>query len=129
MPAPLRQFSYAGTLTPGAGTSENILQGSYGTTPFISAAASSSGIVWMIDHGQPIQSPGTASSAILRAFDASNLAVELYDSSQNSADVPGYGIKFTSPIVANGKVFIGTAHDPIATPNPTGELDIYGLKN
>ena len=30
---------------------------------------------------------------------------------------------------ANGKVFIGTAHDPISTPNPTGELDIYGLKN
>jgi hypothetical protein len=26
-------------------------------------------------------------------------------------------------------VFMGTAHDPIATPNPTGELDIYGLKN
>ena len=129
VPAPLRQFTYAGTLIPGTGTSDNILQGSYGTTPFISAAGSSSGIVWMIDHGQPIQSPGTASSAILRAFDASNLAVELYDSSQNSSDVPGYGIKFTSPIVANGKVFIGTAHDPIATPNPTGELDIYGLKN
>jgi len=129
VPAPLRQFSYAGTLIPGAGTSDNILQGSYGTTPFISAAGSSSGIVWMIDHGQPIQSPGTASSAILRAFDASNLAVELYDSSQNSSDVPGYGIKFTSPIVVNGKVFVGTAHDPISTPNPTGELDIYGLKN
>ena len=129
VPAPLRQFSYAGALTPGANTSDNILQSSYGTTPFISAAGTSSGIIWMIDHGQPIQSTGTASSAILRAFDASNLAVELYDSSQNSDDAPGYGIKFTSPIVANGKVFIGTAHDPIATSNPTGELDIYGLKN
>jgi len=129
VPAPLRKFSYSGTLTPGASTSDNILENSYGTTPFISAAGTSSGIVWMIDHGQPIQSSGMASSAILRAFDASNLAVELYDSSRNSSDVPGYGIKFTSPIVANGKVFIGTAHDPISHPNPTGELDIYGLKN
>ena len=127
--APLRQFYYAGTLTPGGSTSDNILESSYGTTPFISAAGTSSGIVWMIDHGQPIQTAGTASSAILRAFDASNLATELYDSTQNSADVPGYGIKFTSPIVANGKVFIGTAHDPVGTSNPAGELDIYGLKN
>jgi hypothetical protein len=129
VPAPLRQFSFTGTLTPGTSTSDSILENSYGTTPFISAAGTASGIVWMIDHGQPVQTAVTASSATLRAFDASNLSLELYDSSQNSADVPGYGIKFTSPIVANGKVFIGTAHDPVTTSNPQGELDIYGLKN
>jgi hypothetical protein len=43
--------------------------------------------------------------------------------------LPGLGIKFTSPIVANGKVFIGAGHNPLSTTNPQGELDVYGLKN
>jgi hypothetical protein len=68
-------------------------------------------------------------SAILRAYDAANFPAELYNSSQNASDAPGLGIKFTSPIVANGKVFIGTGHDPVATPHPQGELNVYGLKN
>jgi len=128
VPGPLRQFSFNGTLTPGAYTSDSILPSSYGTTPFISAAGNSAGIVWMIDHGDPIQtSAGT--TAVLRAFDASNVSTELYDSSENPSDSAGYGIKFTSPIVANGKVFIGTAHDTFGTPNPRGELDVYGLRN
>ncbi|HTS35937.1 MAG TPA: hypothetical protein VMH04_09715 [Candidatus Solibacter sp.] len=55
--------------------------------------------------------------------------MEIYDSSQASSDIPGYGIKFTSPVVANGKVFIVTGHDPVTATNPAGELDIYGLKN
>ena len=42
--------------------------------------------------------------------------------------MPGYGIKFTSPIVANGKVYISTGHDPVTASNPRGELDVYGLK-
>jgi hypothetical protein len=82
----------------------------------------------MIDHGQPIQSSGTASSAILRAFDPSNLALEIYDSSQNSADTPGYGIKFSAPMVGDGEVFIATGHDLVTATDPQGELDIYGLK-
>jgi hypothetical protein len=84
----------------------------------------------MIDHGQPIQAPSGSvpTAAILRAFDATNISKELYNSSQNSADVPGFGIKFTSPIIANGKVFIGTAHDPLTVASPQGELDVYGLK-
>ena len=128
IPGPLRQFSYSGTLAPGAYTSQNIMQGSYGTTPVISAAGTSDAVVWMLDHGQPLQT-GTATSAILRAFDASDLTMEIYDSSQTSSDIPGYGIKFTSPVVANGKVFIVTGHDPVTATNPAGELDIYGLKN
>jgi hypothetical protein len=129
IPAPLRQFSYTGTLTAGAYSSESILQSSYGTTPAISAAGTSSGIIWMIDHGQPLQSSSTTTRAVLRAFDVNSLAMEIYDSSQNSADAAGYGIKFTSPAIANGKVFIGTGHDPVTASNPAGELDIYGLKN
>jgi len=131
VPAPVRRFTFSGDqLTPAAYTSQNTQQGSYGTTPFISSAGTTNGIVWMVDHGQPVQSPfsNTPTSAVLRAYDATNMGSELYDSSENPADTAGLGIKFTSPIVANGKVFIGTAHDPLSQPNPQGELDIYGLK-
>jgi hypothetical protein len=31
--------------------------------------------------------------------------------------------------VANGKVFIATAHDTLSAASPQGELDIYGLKH
>lgn len=129
-PAPVRGFAYNGLLTAGSYTSQNVQQGDNGTTPFVSSAGTSSGIVWMIDHGQPIQSnfSNNPTAATLRAYDATNLSTELYDSSQNSADIPGLGIKFSSPMVANGKVFIGTAKDPLTTPNPRGELDIYGLR-
>jgi hypothetical protein len=126
-PGPLRAFAYNGNLTPGAATSNSILMSSYGTTPFISSNGGSGGIVWVLDHGQPIQSAGAQTAAILRAYDALSLG-ELYDSTDNAGDAPGYGIKFTSPIVANGKVYIATGHDPASTANPQGELDVYGLK-
>jgi hypothetical protein len=130
-PGPVKKFTVSGgKLTPGASTLFTIARLTYGTTPFISANGAANGIIWVLDHGHPIQDPTGAapSAAILRAIDASNLTHELYNSSQSPADTPGLGIKFTSPIVANGKVFIGTAHDPLTVANPKGELDIYGLK-
>jgi hypothetical protein len=128
-PAGVREFPYAGTLTQGSYTTPNIFEGSYGTTPFISANGTTDGILWMIDHGHPLQSSGgTQTIATLRAYDANNLTTELYNTGQNASDAPGYGIKFTSPIVANGKVYLGTGHDPASAANPQGELDVYGLK-
>ena len=129
-PGGVRQFQYSGTLTPGAYTTPNILQGTRGTTPFISSNGSSDGILWMIDTGSPLQgSGGTApTSAILRAYDADMFPNEIYNSATNSADAAGYGIKFTSPIVANGKVYISTGHDLTTATNPQGEIDVYGLK-
>jgi len=82
----------------------------------------------MIDTGQPLQSPEPSTSATLRAYNANALSSELYNSSVNAGDVPGYGIKFSSPIVANGKVYMSTGHDPVTATNPRGELDVYGLK-
>ncbi|HTU41304.1 MAG TPA: Ig-like domain-containing protein [Candidatus Aquilonibacter sp.] len=138
VPTPVRQFVYSpGSAQPLTPSDVNytgipyIQEGSYGTTPFISANATSNGVLWMIDHGNPLQNSGGASptSAILRAYNPNDLnGAELYDSSMNSGDAPGYGIKFTSPIVANGKAYISTAHDPTTVPNPQGELDVYGLK-
>ena len=135
IPAGVRQFNYSGgSLTPGAYPSDytapSIQEDSYGTTPFISANGTSNGILWMIDHGSPLQNPNgdAATSAILRAYDVNDLTKELYYSGTNTADIPGYGIKFTSPIVANGKVYISTGHDPVTVANPQGEIDVYGLK-
>ena len=129
-PSPVRQFTYAnGVLTPSLYTSTNFPAGSMGATPFISANGNSNGIVWVIDHGAPIRNTGPATNAVLHAYDASNLGTELYNSGQNPADAGGLGIKFSSPIVANGKVFFATGRDQLSTPNPAGELDVYGLKN
>ena len=110
-------------------TDAAVADGTYGTTPFISANGTSDAILWMLDHGAPIQdSLSSPAKAVLRAYDATNVSVKLYDSSQTPADAPGYGIKFTSPVVANGKVFIGTAHDTLSSANPQGEIDVYGLR-
>ncbi len=127
-PAGVRRFTYNGTLTPGSYTHDSAQQNARGTTPFLSANGNASGIMWFIDTGQPIQSPQTPTGATLRAFDALDLTNEIYNSSVNSGDTPGFGIKFSSPIVANGKVYISTGHDLPSVGNPQGELDVYGLK-
>jgi hypothetical protein len=131
-PGPVKQFTYnSGQLAFAGATPESISAFSYGTTPFVSANGTADGIVWMLDHGNPIQDPvaSTPAPAILRAYDAANIAHLLYSSAQDPADTPGFGIKFTSPIVVNGKVFIATAHDPVSAASPQGELDVYGLKH
>ena len=126
-PAGIREFVYSGKLSYGAETKPSILENTRGTTPFISSDGNADGILWMIDTGTPLQQ-GTSTKSTLRAYDANDLGTEIYNSSENSADVPGYGIKFTSPVVANGKVYISTGHDLTTVTNPQGELDVYGLK-
>jgi hypothetical protein len=84
-----------------------------GASLSISANGSADGIVWMIRDDNYNEGP-----SILFAYDASNLS-ELYDSSQapGGRDTAGFAVKFTTPTIANGKVYIGT-HT---------ELDAYGL--
>ena len=71
-----------------------------GTTPSISANGSSNGIVWAVESSSP---------AVLHAYDAGTLN-ELYNSSQASGgrDQFGNGNKFMTPMIVNGKVFVGT---------------------
>ena len=73
-----------------------------GTTPGISASGTANGIVWAIENSNP---------AVLHAYDALDLSHELYNSSQAAAgrDAFGAGNKFVTPMVANGRVFVGTA--------------------
>ncbi|MGC2637038.1 MAG: Ig-like domain-containing protein [Acidobacteriaceae bacterium] len=128
--APVRQFKWdssALTLTPGAYTSPNQPENTRGTTPFISSNGSSDGIVWMINQGVPLQQ-GTPTAATLYAYDAQNFPNVLYSSANNSADTAGYAIKFTSPVVANGKVYMSTGHDNYTASHPQGEIDVYGMK-
>jgi len=71
-----------------------------GATPSISANGASEGIVWAVENNSP---------AVLHAYDANTLN-ELYNSSQATGgrDQFGPGNKFMTPMVANGKVFVGT---------------------
>jgi hypothetical protein len=74
-----------------------------GTTPGISANGTQNGIVWALESD-----PGAA--AVLHAYDASDLTRELYNSNQaaNGRDSFGLGNKFITPMITNGKVFVGT---------------------
>jgi hypothetical protein len=74
-----------------------------GTTPSISANGTANGIVWAAENG---------SVAVLHAYDAGNLTRELYNSNQavGGRDQFGTGNKFIVPIVANGKVYVGTTN-------------------
>jgi hypothetical protein len=80
-----------------------------GATPTISANGVTNGIVWVVENSSPSGSP-----AILIAYDATNLATEFYDSNQaaNARDQFS-GNKFITPIVANGKVYVGTPNSVV----------------
>src|SRR2546425_1315300 len=80
-----------------------------GTTPSISANGTANGIVWAVQN-----SGGTG---ILHAYDAMNLANELYNSNQVGTRDQFSDNKFITPMIANGKVYVGT---------PTGVV-VFGL--
>jgi hypothetical protein len=104
-----------------------------GATPSVTSMPdNSNGIVWALDDSQYCtpQSPGCG-PVVLHAYDAGNLANELWNSTQGSGNVTGYPVKFTVPTVANGKVYIGTrgnnTGDVDSSTSIPGELDVFGL--
>jgi hypothetical protein len=74
-----------------------------GSTPAVSANGSQNGIVWAVESA--LTAPG-----VLHAYDPTNLQHEFYNSNQaaNARDAFGNGNKFITPLVVNGKVYIGT---------------------
>jgi outer membrane protein assembly factor BamB len=82
-----------------------------GTTPSVSSNGSTTGIVWAIEHSDP--------NDVLHAYDATNLANELYNSNQagNQRDQFGTASHFGTPMIVNGKVYVGT----------TNNVTVFGL--
>jgi len=70
-----------------------------GATPSISGSSKANLILWATENTSP---------AVLHAFNANNLAQELYNSNQASGgrDQFGNGNKFITPMIANGKVYV-----------------------
>ncbi|MBV9885280.1 MAG: pyrrolo-quinoline quinone, partial [Acidobacteria bacterium] len=71
-----------------------------GAMPSISASGATNGIVWAVEN---------ATNGVLHAYDATNLATELYSSTQaaNGRDTFAPN-KYITPMVTNGKVYVGT---------------------
>ena len=99
-------------------TSSTASGGSPGGFLSLSANGSSSGIIWAAmgtadsDHGTV---PG-----ICRAYNADSVnGTELWDSNQNSSrDKVGTFVKDSNPLVANGRVYVGSY---------SGTVSVYGL--
>jgi hypothetical protein len=78
-----------------------------GPTPSISANGNTNGILWALEDD----------TGALHAYDATNLANELFDTGSNPQQIPGPAVKFAVPTIANGKVYAGTQT----------QLAVYGL--
>ncbi|MGA8937851.1 MAG: hypothetical protein WB439_01680, partial [Acidobacteriaceae bacterium] len=74
-----------------------------GATPSVSANGTTDGIVWALQSY-------TGAAAVLHAYDATDLGKELYNSTQAAGgrDSFGKGNKFVTPMIAHGKVYVGT---------------------
>ena len=95
-------------------TSRSAEQFNYpGPTPSISSNGVNNGIVWIIESDNL-----NNGYAVLRAYLAQNLAVELYNSEQDSGrDRAGTAVKFVVPTIADGHVFVGAQN----------QVAMYGL--
>jgi len=92
---------------PGSQTSANYAYP--GTTPSVSANGTSNGIVWAVQNN---------GGGVLHAYQASDLTKELYNSNQAANGRDNFSDnKFITPMIANGKVYVGT---------PTGVI-VFGL--
>jgi hypothetical protein len=88
-----------------------------GGQPVVSANGAKNGIVWDAD----VHLRGERSNlgpAELFAYNAEDVSQVLYHSNETSRrDLAGNAVKFVSPTVTNGHVYLGTQ----------GQLDVYGL--
>jgi len=77
----------------------------------LSASGDTNGILWAIERRE--NAPGA-----LRAYDPTNLGVELYDSDQaGTRDTLDQATKFSAPLIASGRVYVASRT----------KLTIYGL--
>src|SRR5271165_5326056 len=89
-----------------------------GPTPSVSANGKANGIVWVIKSDTFYSRSQQPGPAVLRAYDATNLGNELYNSEQNPArDRLGLAAEFPTPTIAGGLVFAGADN----------QVSMYGL--
>jgi hypothetical protein len=102
--SPLRAFPMTNGKLATSPSSQTAVSFAYpGASPAVSANGTKDGIVWAVESA-------TGSAAVLHAYDATNLAKELYKSNQagSGRDSFGNGNKFITPLIVNGKVYVGT---------------------
>jgi hypothetical protein len=81
-----------------------------GATPSVSSNGSQNGIVWAIENQN--------GAGVLHAYNTTNLGTELYDSNQAANGRDHFSDnKFVPPMIANGKVYVGT----------TNSVAVFGL--
>ena len=100
---PLMEFQFKDArllTTPVAKTTDSF--GFPGTTPSVSSNQGANAIVWASENTNP---------AVLHAYNATTL-VELYNTNEaaNGRDHFGAGNKFIIPLIAHGKVYVGTTN-------------------
>ena len=109
----LKQFTIAsGTISSAPQSHSSGIYSKRGSVPAVSANGTSGGIVWALDISAYPSGP-----AVLNAYDATNLATQLYSSPTSGTGAAGNAVKFAVPTVANGRVYVGTQ----------GQLDVFGL--
>ncbi len=73
----------------------------------ICANGASNGILWALQNNGASADNDVGNPGVLFAYNANDLSTELYDSSQaGSRDTLDNAVKFSIPLVANGKVFV-----------------------
>ena len=103
-----------GVLSTTPSSQSTISSGNPGASFVVSANGNTNGIAWAVRTDEAT----TAGPAILYAWDATNLANELYESDTNSArDGAGRASRFAVPVVTNGKVYAAAVN----------VLDVYGV--
>jgi len=140
---PIKAFSFNAkgsgliSTTPTSETTQSF--GFSAPTPSVSANGNTNAIVWALDGSSDDSTCDAGKNCLgLFAYDATNLATLLYKSSQaaNNRDSPGSAVKFETPIIANGKVYVGTqgavsAFGELGTTkgNPPGSVSLGGISN
>jgi chitodextrinase len=100
----LKAFALTQALLGATPTSQSTATFPYpGASPAISANGTSNGILWAVVSGN-------GGAAVLHAYNPANLAQEYYNSTQapSSRDAFGNGEKYITPVIVNGKVYVGT---------------------
>jgi uncharacterized repeat protein (TIGR03806 family) len=115
--APMQSFSIAnGVINPIPTATTPVSVGIRNGGPVISANGTNNAILWVMNSA----AYASSGAGVLYAYNATNIAQMLYNSSQLATrDNPGGAVKMTTPTVAGGKVYVPAEYT----------LSVYGVQN